>query len=183
MVGAQLVFSPFYHPESNGFVERFHQDYAKFVWNKVLLPDLPAVRQRSTLFFQNYRQSRHHSSLHGSSPTECHLSQPMRPFPDAFSFPTHLPLTCGQIHFIRATNAQLGIQVLNIDWEVPLAQPLQGVWVTINFALTSPATLSIFDAAPDLTSRKVLAQYPFPLKETIVPLDPVFQSPGRATMS
>jgi transposase InsO family protein len=26
-VGTELVFSPFRHPESNGYVERFHQDY------------------------------------------------------------------------------------------------------------------------------------------------------------
>jgi len=27
MVGTELVFSPLRHPESNGCVERFHQDY------------------------------------------------------------------------------------------------------------------------------------------------------------
>ena len=31
-VGTQLLFSPFYHPESNGYVERFHQDYDLHVW-------------------------------------------------------------------------------------------------------------------------------------------------------
>jgi hypothetical protein len=180
MVGTQLVFSPFYHPESNGFVERFHQDYAQFVWNKVLLPDLSAVRQRSALFFHNYRQSRHHSQLQGRSPIECHLSQPGRSFPDEFTLPCHLPLTCGQIHFIRATDAQRSIQVLNLNWAVPLAEPQQGVWVTINFSVSqrpsSDATLFVFDHAPDVTSRKILAQYPFPCKESITAGTPAFQA-------
>jgi hypothetical protein len=180
MVGTQLVFSPFYHPESNGFIERFHQDYAKFVWNKVLLPDVSAVRQRSALFFQNYRQSRHHSQLQGRSPAEYHLSKPICSFPEGFTLPSHLPLTCGQIHFIRATDAQQSIQVLNMNWEVPLAQPLQGVWVTINFSVlqrqSTAATLFVFDDAPDITSRKILAQYPFPFKEAILPISSAFLS-------
>lgn len=135
LIGTQLVFSPFYHPEINGWVERFHQGYAKFVWKKAILPDLSAVRQRSALFFQNYRQSRHLSSLLGASPAERHLAQPPLPFPDDFTLPSQLPLTCGKIHFIRAVNAKLHIQILNLGWEIPLAQPLQGVWATINLSL------------------------------------------------
>ncbi len=60
-VGVQPIFSPFYHPESNAFVERFHQDYSNFVWKKEHLEDLAAVRQRSALFYPNYRSSHHHS--------------------------------------------------------------------------------------------------------------------------
>jgi transposase InsO family protein len=62
-VGVQPVFSPFYHPESNAFVERFHQDYSNFVWEKEHLENLAAVCQRSALFFPNYRNSHHHSAL------------------------------------------------------------------------------------------------------------------------
>ena len=45
MVGTELVFSPIRHPESNGYVERFHQDYTRNVWDKIDLPDLAAVRK------------------------------------------------------------------------------------------------------------------------------------------
>ncbi len=168
LVGTQLVFSPFYHPESNGFVERFHQDYADFVWHKAVLPDISAVRQRSILFFQNYRQSHHHSQLQGRSPAELHTSAPIHPLPDDLSLPKSLPLTDGHIHFIRAVDQQQSIQVLNIHWKVPLAQPLQGVWVTIKIA-SPKTTLFIFDDAPDVSSRKMLAQYPFPITEKLMP--------------
>jgi len=36
-VQTQLVFSPIRHPESHGFIERFHQDYARNVWEKIEL--------------------------------------------------------------------------------------------------------------------------------------------------
>ena len=174
LLGTQLVFSPFYHPKSNGFVERFHQDYADFVWNKVELPNLSAVHQRSILFFQDYRQSRHHSQLQGHSPAELHNSTPIHPLPDDFAFPKNLPLTGGQIHFIRAVDQQQRIQVLNILWEVPLAQPQQGVWGTINIA-SQKTTLFIFDEAPDVSSRKMLVQYPFPITEKVMPQPVVSQ--------
>jgi hypothetical protein len=174
LVGTQLVFSPFYHPESNGFVERFHQDYANFVWHKAELPNVAAVRQRSILFFQNYRRSHHHSQLQGCSPAELHKSTPIHPLPDDFTLPKNLPLTDGQIHFIRAVDQKQCIQVLNIHWEVPLAQPRQGVWVTINIA-SPKTTLFIFDSAPDVSSRKMLAQYPFPVTEKVRPQPAISQ--------
>jgi len=174
LVGTQMVFSPFYHPESNGTVERFHQDYAKFVWQKETLPDLSAVRQRSALFYRNYRASHHHSQLQGRSPSECHLAQPGRWIPPGFHLPERLPLTAGQVHFIRAVDEHRQVKVLNLDWEVPKAQPNQGVWVTLNLTL-SGATLSVFDFAPDAAKRTRLATHPFPLKEEVIPLAKEFQ--------
>lgn len=174
LVGTQLVFSPVYHPESNGYVERFHQDYARFVWKKEFLSDLPAVRQRSALFYRNYRASRHHSQLQGHSPSETHLSHSARTIPPGFHLPERLPLTAGQVHFMRAVDEHRRVKVLNMEWEVPNAQPHQGVWVTLNLA-PSGATLSVFDAAPDAPKRTCLAKHPFPLKEEVVPLAKEFQ--------
>lgn len=174
LVGTQLVFSPVYHPESNGTVERFHQEYARFVWKKELLPDLSAVRQRSALFYRNYRASRHHSQLQGRSPTECHASQPRRTLPPDFRLPKRLPLTAGQVHFIRAVDEKRQVKVLNMLWHVPQARPQQGVWVTLKLT-PAGATLSVFDAAPDAPKRTCLARHPFPLKEEVVPLAKEFQ--------
>lgn len=174
LVGVQLVFSPFYHPESNGSVERFHQDYAAFVWQKVHLPDLPAVRQRSALFFRHYRASRHHSQLRGRSPLECQRSAPVRRIPADFSPPQRLPLTAGQVHFIRAVDDQQRVKVLNMQWDVPKAKPQQGVWVTLHLT-PQGATLLVFDAAPDAPRRTCLAKHPFPLKEKVVPLAKEFR--------
>ena len=74
------------------------------------------------------------------------------------SKPSATDLRTGPLY--PAVDAEHRVQVLNLKWDVPLAQSQQGVWVTINLAL-SQATLFVFDDAPDVTSRKILAQHPF----------------------
>jgi len=176
LVGTELIYSPFYHPESNGTVERFHQEYDRHLWNKLDLPTLGAVRDQSPLFFRSYRHSGHHSALNGCSPAERHWSQPGRNFPDDFVLPTKLPLTVGKVHFMRLVNQAKQIILLNVAWPVPLAQPDQGVWATLE--LSQPgATLWVYDAAPDAPKRTCLAKHPFPLSEPVVPLLPQFWPP------
>lgn len=176
LVGVQPVFSPFYHPESNGTVERFHQDYSAFVWQKLHLDGLATVRQRSALFFPNYRRSRHHSALAGQSPLELHTATPGRRLPADFSIPDKLPITAGQVHFIRAVDHNRQVLILNQTWSAGTAVPDQGVWVTL-FLAPQGATLRIYDAAPDAPQRRCLALHPFLLKEPVVPLSASFSSP------
>ena len=123
-----------------------------------------------------YRDSRHHSQLHGRSPREVHQGL-SRLLPPDFELPDPHPLTTGKVHFIRATNQQRQVKALNLYWDVPLAQPRQGVWVTLDIR-SRGATLRVFDAAPDASRRTCLAAHPFPLPEEvqssplIVPLRP-----------
>lgn len=174
LVGTQLVFSPVRHPESNGTVERFHQDYLMNVWDKVELPDLSAVQAYSSVFFEAYRHSEHQTALRGRSPAELHPAT--HRLPTDFSLPERLPLTVGQIHFIRRVSAEKRITLLNLEWDVPAAQPDQGVWATLEFTLQG-AILRIFDTAPDVRQRALLAEHPLPLKEEIQSLAEQLQRP------
>jgi len=174
-VGTQPVFSPFYHPESNGYVERFHQDYSAFVWKKVQLGNLAEVRHRSGLFFPNYRHSHHHSALGGKSPQQVHIQIPVRKLPAGFSMPKKLPITEGQVHFMRAVSKERQVFILNKKWDVKLAEQDQGVWATL-FLTSKGARLRIYDAAPDISLRHCLAEHPFPLTEPVVPLQITFKS-------
>ncbi len=178
-VGVQPVFSPFYHPESNAFVERFHQDYSDFVWNKAHLENLAAVRQRSAGFFPNYRASHHHSALAGQSPLEIHRALPVRKLPANFSLPNRLPITAGQVHFLRAVDEKRNVLILNKVWSAGKGLPEQGVWATLSLK-PAGATLRIYDAAPDAKKRVCLAEHSFPLKEPVVPLQSQFaqKQPG-----
>ncbi|HEY5573078.1 MAG TPA: helix-turn-helix domain-containing protein [Anaerolineales bacterium] len=177
LVGTQLVFSPIRHPESNGTVERFHQDYSKNVWDKIELPDFQAVQTCSPAFFEAYRRSEHHSALQGCCPAELHPGQIVWPqVPQGFKPPARLPLTVGQVHFIRRVSPAHQVRVLNLDWEVPLSQPDRGVWVTLQFT-SQGARLRTYDAAPDVNERTCLAEHPFPLKEEVQPLADEFQRP------
>ena len=181
LVGSELVFSPFYSPECNAFVERFHQDYSANVWDKVTLDNLHEVRQTSAAFFPRYRASEHHSELQGQAPAALHFAVPLRRLPANFKIPPHLPITEGKIHFMRAVEKTGNIQVGNLSWNAGLAQPGQGVWATLHLR-TSGAKLRIYDAAPDALKRHCLAEHPFPLKEPVVPLKPEFQfAPDKNT--
>lgn len=172
-VGTQLLFSPTYHPESNGHVERFHQDYDKHVWDDTYLAHLDGVNQQGDTFYQQYRQSGHLKQFKGETPEQRHYQheepQPLT-LPADFSS-SSLPLYAGQIHFLRQVVSGQTVRVLNVDWAVPC--PLgTGVWVTLTFASTG-ATLSVWDLAPDQAGRKKIISHPFPLKEAVITLDDI----------
>ncbi len=168
LVGTELVFSPTYHPKSNGFVERFHQDYNQHVWQDTYLQNMRAVNQRADHFFQLYRQRKGHRRLGKQTPAECHQQQPLRKLETDFALPNKLPLCEGRVHFMRRIRADGTIRVLNVDWIVPGRKPDSGVWVTLELT-SSGATLSVFDAAPDRVERNCLISHPFPLKEPVLP--------------
>jgi transposase len=172
-VGVEPVFSPYYHPESNAFVERFHQDYSAFVWEKTHLENLAAVHQRSASFFPNYRVSHHHSALMGQSPREIHRALPVRRLPLDLSLPGRLPITAGQIHFLREVDQKRNVLILNKTWSAGKGVPNQGVWATLALKPTG-AILRIYDAAPDAQKRICLAEHPFPLREPVVPVQSRF---------
>lgn len=176
LVGTELVFSPFYSPECNGFVERFHQDYSANVWEKVTMQDLKDVRQASAAFFPRYRASEHHSQLQGYSPAVIHFATPMRRLPANFKIPAHLPITEGKIHFMRAVEKDSSILLANLKWHAGLVQAGQGVWATLHIRLNG-AKVCIYDTAPDALKRRCLAVHPFPLKEPVVTLKSEFR-PG-----
>ena len=179
LVGTQLVFSPIRHPQSNGTVERFHQDYSKHVWAKIDLVDLAAVQQHSPSFFAAYRQSAHHSALHGQCPADLHPDALGRRLPKAFRLPARLPLSEGQVHFIRRVTADRQVMILNLAWDVPRAEVAQGVWATLHFR-EQGAKLRVYDAAPDARKRTCLVEHPFPLRETVQPLAGTFHHPAAA---
>jgi len=171
-VGTQLIYSPIRHPESNAFVERFHQEFNRHLWDKLDLPDLATVQAHSPTFFSAYRDSPHHSALAGISPATLHGTAFHR-LPTDLRLPAQLPLTTGKVHFIRRVDEQHTIRLLNVDWHVPRAQPNHGVWATLEFT-PKRATLAVFDAAPGF-ARRCLALHPFPLKEPVLPMRDCFR--------
>lgn len=174
-MGTELVFSPVRHPESNGYVERFHQDYDRCVWDKTQLKDLADIQRHSRRFYRAYRQSHHHSALQGQCPAQIHAHCAMRKLSADFQLPKgKQPLTEGRIHFMRKVSTQQTVSILNLDWDVPETKPEQGVWATLVITLQG-ATLRIYDGAPDAAHRTCLAEHPFPLMEKVHPLRPEFQ--------
>jgi len=167
-VGTEVVFSPIYHPASNGSIERFHQDYDRHVWEDTYLHNQAHVNKQADQFFTAYRDSTHHSALDEQSPHQVHLRIPPKKLAASFVLTTHtLPLYAGRVHFMRKVDVDQSITVLNAAWSVPCASPDQGVWVTLELA-PSQTTLWVYDAAPDSTQRTLLATHPFPLTDVVL---------------
>ena len=169
MVETELVFSPHYHPESNGTVERFHQEYDRHVWQDTYLADLQAVQTQADHFFSLYRHSPHHSALAERSPHQHHTETSITLLAPDFELPdTKLPLYEGQLHFMRRVQADGTVSVLNVTWPVPNPDHHQAVWVTLDLH-SAGATLSIYDTAPDASRRTCLVTYPFLISEPVLP--------------
>lgn len=181
-VGTELVFSPVRHPQSNGSVERFHQDYSQHVWEDTELQDRDEVQERGDRFFADYRRSRHHSALGARSPAEVHRSGSEHRLSSPFALPKgRLPLTEGRVHFMRRVSDERTVKVLNLTWSVPDAEPGQGVWATLEFR-TDGAVLAIYDQAPDTHERRCLIKHPFELEEPVYPLQDAFRAQAPSSL-
>lgn len=170
--GTELVFSPVRHPQSNSFVERFHQENQRHVWQDTYLADVAAVQTQADAFFADYRHSRYHRALAGASPAEVHARIPPRLLPSTTtSTAARLPITAGRLHFLRRVTDKQQVSVLNVLWDVPTGVEERGVWVTVDRA-PAASTLTVYDAAPDAATRQCLARYPFPVNEPVIPREP-----------
>jgi len=168
-IGTELLFSPTYYPKSNGYIERFHQDYNRHVWEDTYLNGIKAVNLQSNHFFSLYRHRQSHGKLQGRSPESIHSQISPRRLDVSFVYlAPKIPLRSGRIHFIRRVNPDGIVRVLNANWTIPKFDVTKGVWVTINFQVDK-STLSIFDAAPDVKNRNLLISHPFPLDESVQP--------------
>lgn len=177
--GTEPIFSPPYHPQSNGFVERFHQEYDRHVWQDTHLDGLETVNRYGELFFKQYVTSGHHSKLAGQTPQEIHDKiAPNNMVKRLKSEKKNRPLVSGKIHFIRHVHENQTIRVLNVDWAVD-APANTGVWATLSLR-SDGATLKIYDAAPDCKQRACLAQHPFPLQEKVFPHPKLSQEAAKA---
>jgi len=166
--GTELVFSPVRHPQSNGYVERFHRDYNMHVWEDTYLSSIDDVQKKAEQFFALYWQ-RPHSRLNEQTPYHVHHRQLPRQLAKNFQTTSEKrPLYEGKVHFMRKVLPDQTVSVLNVAWALPKAKPGQGVWVTLDLR-PSGATLFIYDAAPDANARRCLAAYKFPLSEPVLP--------------
>jgi len=169
LVGTELLFSPINHPQSNGTVERFHQEYQRHVWEDTYLADVTAVERQGQRFFALYRVREDHIALAGETPRQRHEQLPGLRLPASFSPPVgKLPLYAGRLHFMRRVEPEGKVSVLNVDWDLPGYDPQKGVWVTIELA-PDGSRLLIYDEAPDVPSRTLLISHLFPVKEPVLP--------------
>lgn len=180
MAGAEVVFSPIRHPQSQGHVERFHSTYGRHVWEDTLLEDISQVNSKGVDFIHKYVR-RPHPSLDEKTPLQVHRSLPERQLPSAFSLPenlskTRIPLYEGKVHFMRKVDEDGNITLLNKSWKVPGASVGQGVWATLTIT-PRESFVEVFDKAPDASGRTRFVRHPFPLNEEVLSFPAKSESP------
>jgi transposase InsO family protein len=166
-LGIELVCSPVRHPQSNGCIERLHQEDQRHVWQDTYLADEDAVQAQAKQFFEQYRASGHHAALAGHTPHDLHHRVAPRLLDAADTLPTErLPVSAGRLHFMRRVQPDGTVSVLNVPWQVPVSDVHRGIWVTIDLR-PATSTLSVYDAAPDRSDRRCLVTHPFPMTEAV----------------
>jgi hypothetical protein len=165
----ELVVSPVSHPQRNGCIERFHQEYQRHGWQDTSLTDADAVQAQADRFFAHYRASGHHAALAGNTPHDLHHRTLPRLLAAAHPVPTaRVPVSAGRLHCIRWVQPDGTVSVLTVDGQVPGYDPGQGVWVTVTLH-PDGSTLTVYDVAPDASDRQCLITSHFPVKDGVVP--------------
>ena len=144
------------------------------------MKNLSEVEKQAQHFFALYRQ-RPHSRLGEQTPRAVHRKPTRLPKGLQPALRKH-PLYEGQVHFMRKVLEGNIISILNVSWSVSKANPDQGVWATLDIK-KSGAKLIIFDAAPDVSNRKLLDVHPFKLSEPVLTRPSRFSKSSPSTFS
>jgi transposase InsO family protein len=172
-VGVEVLFIPFYDPERNGVVESFNDAWDEAFWQRERWRDLAHVQAESPIFERWYRSRYYPPELKGKTPDEMFPDFVPQVLPTDFTkHQERLSITAGFIHFIRLVSGEGQIVVLNEAWTVDKELAGEYVWATVS---TKEQVLRIYHQKDAQTDRRQVTQYEYPLSESVVDLDPVYQ--------
>ena len=179
-LGMQVWFIPFYTPERNGYVERFHGECGQFFWSRQQFESVSRVREAYPDFLDYFRNHRQLPAIQGRTPAE------MRSYwPDATArllqpdFRLHqrerLPIVAGIIHCARLADRHGQVNVLNRHITLGSDYARHYVLARIDTAKQQVTLYHQPDAEAELEEIK---NCPFPLKDAVHQFDPAFNYPA-----
>ena len=179
-LGVQVWFIPFYTPERNGYVERFHGECDQFFWSRQQFKTVPKVREAYPDFLDYFRNQRHLPAIQDRTPAEMRVSWPDVPVhllqPDfCLHQQERLPIVAGTIHCARLADRQGQVNILN--HHITLGSDYAGHYVLarIDTAKQQVALYHQPDAEAELEEIKIR---PFPLKDAVHQFDPTLNYPA-----
>lgn len=173
-VGVEPLFIPFYSPQRNGDIESFNSDWDRAFWQRERFRDLEHVREESPIFERWYRTRYEPPALEGVTPAGAFPDFEPRLLPANFDLhqqEERLPLTVGQVHFIREVNNKGQVTILNEHWMVDDKLPGEYVWATIS---TGEQRLRIYHQETAEAPRELVAEYNYLIAEEVQELDPAY---------
>ena len=175
-LGVQVWFIPFYTPERNGYVERFHGECDQFFWSRQQFETVPQVREAYPDFLDYFRNQRQPPAIRARTPTEMRASWPdvpVRLLPPDFCLhqQERLPIVAGTIHCARLADRQGQVDILNRHITLGRDYAKHYVLARIDTAKQQVA----FYHQPDAeTEPEEIRICPFPLKNPAHQLNPTF---------
>lgn len=166
-VGIELIFLPVAEPERNGAVEYLNGLWQRAVWNRTRFRTFARVERTRPKFLQWYLMDYYPPALAGQTPQQAHRTQVRHCLTkrQAAALPADLPITAGQIHFLRQVAPNGTISLLNETWRVGRRRCDQYIWATID---TRQQHLDLWYQGSAHTEWQLVKSYPYPIAEPVV---------------
>ncbi len=174
-VGVEVLFIPFYSPKRNADIESFNSDWDLAFWQRERFRDLEHVREESPIFERWYRTRYEPPALKGLTPAKAFPDFEPRLLPESFDLhqqEERLPLTAGQVHFIRVVNTKGQVVILNEPWEVDEKLAGEYIWATLS---TEKQRLRIYHQAAADAPRQLVADCEYLIAEEVQELSPTYR--------
>jgi hypothetical protein len=163
-VGVEVVFINPKSPWMNGSIENFNGWFEAKFWAKEAFTNLEDMRAKSTHFVGQYNDlsawKKRNKSLERINPARILNSSLKIPL-------GKLPLTKGQIHFIRKVDNEGKISVLNEAFKVGEESIGEYAWTTICLA---ERKLGVYYRAKDQDTPVLIKEFEYGLNEVAIPL-------------
>ena len=163
-VGIKVVFIAPSSPWMNGSIENFNNWFGSKFWDKDTFADLEDIRTRSLHFVDQ------HNDLSAWKKRDKGLKQikPVRMLKDTVEINSDkLPLTDGQIQFIRTVDNEGNISVFNEAFRVGGEFISEYVWATICLA---DRKMKVYYQAKEQNAAILLKDFEYELNEVAIPL-------------
>lgn len=180
LLGIQVIFTPPYTPEANPLVESFNGVWERNFWQRGDFQGLDHIRSELR-YFQHY--CRHRRPLTAlDNRTADQLYPDFIPTLLTEDFTAHrqerLPITAGYVHFIRFVTAEGTFNILNEAWQL---DPEHWAGKTIRASVdTQRRQLCVYHQTNRDATPILVAEFDYPLPETVVPLQPKFNRPAAS---
>lgn len=162
-LGIEPVFIAKSKPWMNGSIESFNDEFEEKLWSKEKFKNIEHIRKESKIFL-----TRHNNRQDWKNRKTTLEKIPIRKIPQDFKIDTNnLPLTEGEVHFIREINKNGKIEVLNEDFDVDKSLAHEYVWATIN---TKKKQLTVYHREKNADKARLVKTHEYRIDEKVKPL-------------
>jgi putative transposase len=173
-LGIELVFVPPHEPQRNGVVESLNGLWARSFWERDHFGSFAEVVRKSPTFTRWYMDTYCPPALQGLTPAQAYrrVRRPRLTPQQVRALPAPVPLTAGQLHFLRRVSGDGVIRFLGEIWKVSRSLAHQYVRATV---LTQAQRLEIYHHRAGHEAGQLVKQYPYELPEPVHPLHPALK--------